>query len=73
MELKVELMLSLYVIFLAISNNLKICFFNVYINVFSIFLIAHNRNLRWETGLGSANDVMHWKCAEDFGRFEKVR
>ena len=32
---------------------------------------CHNRNPRWETELGSANDVMHRKCAEDFGGFEK--
>ena len=25
---------------------------------------CHNRNPRWETGLGSANDVTHWKRAQ---------
>ena len=33
---------------------------------------CHNRNPRWETGLGSANNVMHQKCVVDLGRFEKV-
>ena len=32
---------------------------------------CHNRNPRWETGLGSANDVTYRKRAEDLGRFEK--
>ena len=27
---------------------------------------------RWETGIGSANDVTHRKRAKDLGRFEKV-
>ena len=31
---------------------------------------CHN-SPRWETGLQSANDVTHWKRAEDFGRFWK--
>ena len=33
---------------------------------------CHIRNPRWETGLGSANDVTHRKRAEDLGDFEKV-
>ena len=31
---------------------------------------CHN-SARWETGLESANDAMHRKCAEDLGRFWK--
>ena len=33
---------------------------------------CHNRNPRWEAGLGIANDVTHRKRAEDFEDFEKV-
>ena len=33
---------------------------------------CHNRNPRWETGLGNANDVTHRKRAEDLGDFDKV-
>ena len=36
-----------------------------------VTLRCHNRNPRWETGLGVANDITHQKCAEDFGGFEK--
>ena len=31
---------------------------------------CHN-SPRWETGQASANDVMHRKRAEDFGKFEE--
>ena len=33
---------------------------------------CHNRNPRWETGFGRANDVTHRKRTEDLGNFEKV-
>ena len=32
---------------------------------------CHN-SPRWEMGLASANDVTHWKHAEDFGNLKKV-